>query len=188
MNEYKQYRRKQIAELADYSPDLDMTGVSISDADLKNGSPKIGDKIARNPKNHNDRWLIAKDYFNDNFSPKPNVKVICLCGSTRFTPEMMQLTWEYAKLGILAIGWFVRPMHEGETQDHHLAEKEGVAELFDELHFRKIDLADEVMVLNIGGYIGNSTRSEINYASSIGKPVKYLETIVTGREGIVTSL
>jgi hypothetical protein len=67
MSEYKQYRRKQIAELADWSPDLDMTGVSISDADIKNGSPKGGDKIARNPKNHEDRWLVAKDYFNDNF-------------------------------------------------------------------------------------------------------------------------
>ena len=65
--EYKQYRRKQIAELADWSPDTDMAGVSISEADLKNGSPKIGDKIARNPKNHQDRWLIANDYFRDNF-------------------------------------------------------------------------------------------------------------------------
>ena len=40
--------------------------VSISDADVKNGSPKIGDKIARNPKNHEDQWLVAKDYFEDN--------------------------------------------------------------------------------------------------------------------------
>src|SRR5690554_2261658 len=66
-HEYKQYRRKQIAELADWSPDTDMTGVSISDADLKNGSPKAGDKISRYPKNHQDRWLVANDYFNDNF-------------------------------------------------------------------------------------------------------------------------
>ena len=41
--------------------------VSISDADLKNGSPKIGDMIARNPKNHNDQWLVAEQYFKDNF-------------------------------------------------------------------------------------------------------------------------
>ncbi len=65
--EYKQYRRKQIAELADWEPGFDMVGVSISDADKTNGSPKVGDKIGRNPKNHNDKWLIAKDYFNDNF-------------------------------------------------------------------------------------------------------------------------
>jgi hypothetical protein len=101
-------------------------------------------------------------------------KVICLCGSTRFTNEMMQLTWEYAKLGVLALGWLVRPLHEGETQDHHLAEKEGVAELFDTLHFRKIDLADEVMVVNVNGYYGDSTKREIAYAQEHGKPVKYL--------------
>lgn len=65
--EYKQYRRKQIAELADWTTDIDMTGVSISDADIKSGSPKSGDKIARNPANHKDRWLVAKDYFDVNF-------------------------------------------------------------------------------------------------------------------------
>jgi len=41
--------------------------VSISQADLDNGSPKIGDMIARNPKNHNDQWLVAEQYFKDNF-------------------------------------------------------------------------------------------------------------------------
>ena len=45
----------------------------------------------------------------------------------------------------------------------------------DELHLRKIDLADEVMVLNVGGYIGDSTRREIEYANAHGKPVRYLE-------------
>jgi hypothetical protein len=67
--EYKQYRKKQIAELADWEPGFDMTGVSISDADKASGSPKIGDKIARNTKSHNDKWLVAADYFNDNFEP-----------------------------------------------------------------------------------------------------------------------
>jgi cell division protein FtsB len=46
----------------------------------------------------------------------------------------------------------------------------------DELHKRKIDLADEVLVLNVGGYIGESTRSEIEYARKLGKPVRYLES------------
>lgn len=140
MNEYKQYRRKQIAELADWSPDMDMTGVSISEADLKSGSPKLGDKIARNPKNHQDRWLVAAAYFNDNFEPiNRGVKIICLCGSTRFTPEMMQLSWGYAKVGVLAIGWFVRPTRKGEPE-HHLAELEGIAEQLDELHLRRLTL------------------------------------------------
>jgi len=64
---YKQYHRKQIAELADWEPGFDMTGVSISDADIKNGSPKQGDKIARNPAGHNDKWLVAEGYFESNF-------------------------------------------------------------------------------------------------------------------------
>lgn len=67
-DEYYQYRRKQIAEMADWREGFDMTGVSISDADKQAGSPKIGDKIARNPKNHADKWLVAADYFADNFA------------------------------------------------------------------------------------------------------------------------
>ncbi len=49
----------------------------------------------------------------------------------------------------------------------------------DELHKRKIDLADEVLVLNVGGYIGESTRSEIDYATQAGKPIRYWEPLVT---------
>lgn len=65
--EFKQYRRKQIAELADWHLEFDMTGVSVSEVDRENGSPKKGDKIARNPSNHNDKWLVAKKYFEENF-------------------------------------------------------------------------------------------------------------------------
>ena len=69
MTEFKQYRRKQIAELRPYQGETLSPGVSISQADIENGSPKIGDMIARNPKNHNDQWLVAQDYFEDNFEP-----------------------------------------------------------------------------------------------------------------------
>lgn len=77
--EFKQYRRKQIAELRPVTgSDIaykrsygnlkrDDVEISISAEDLKNGSPKRGDMIARNPKNHNDQWLVAKQYFEDNF-------------------------------------------------------------------------------------------------------------------------
>jgi len=69
MSEYKQYRRKQIAELADWHEGFDMTRVSVSAADAAAGSPKLGDKIARNPVNHDDKWLVAADYFSENFEP-----------------------------------------------------------------------------------------------------------------------
>ena len=81
--DFKKFRRKQIAELRPVN-ESDITrfnnigflhikdepfgyNVSISDADKQNGSPKIGDMIARNPENHKDQWLIAEKYFNDNF-------------------------------------------------------------------------------------------------------------------------
>lgn len=71
--EWKQYRRKGLSEMQeidcgeDTATTLMYAGVSISQADLDNGSPRPGDMIARNPKNHNDQWLVAKKYFEDNF-------------------------------------------------------------------------------------------------------------------------
>jgi hypothetical protein len=70
MSEFKQYRRKQIAELREFVPGETLSDrVSISPADKDAGRPKPGDMIARNPKNHDDQWLIAADYFADNFEP-----------------------------------------------------------------------------------------------------------------------
>ena len=67
MTEFKQYRRKQIAELRPWAPGEPLDDVSISAEDIKAGSPKTGDMIARNPKNHADQWLVAAQYFADNF-------------------------------------------------------------------------------------------------------------------------
>jgi hypothetical protein len=66
-NLWKQYQRKQIAELRPYDPIESMDGISISIPDKEAGSPKVGDMIARNPKNHDDMWLVAAQYFQDNF-------------------------------------------------------------------------------------------------------------------------
>lgn len=67
MSEFKQYRRKGLSEMRPYVEGEELNElVSISEADLKNGSPKLGDMIARNPKNHNDQWLVAKEYFEEN--------------------------------------------------------------------------------------------------------------------------
>jgi len=67
-SKFKQYRRTQIAELRPYQGEALSDRVSISKPDLEAGSPKIGDMIARNPKNHDDQWLIAEEYFINNFS------------------------------------------------------------------------------------------------------------------------
>jgi hypothetical protein len=64
---FKRYRRTQIAEMEPWVEGYDMTGVSVSASDLAAGSPRTGDMIARNPKNHADRWLVAAMYFADHF-------------------------------------------------------------------------------------------------------------------------
>lgn len=70
MPEYRRYRRTQIAEMADWEPGFNMSWVSVSLVDAVGGSPKEGDKIPRNPANHEDRWLVAADYFTANFAPE----------------------------------------------------------------------------------------------------------------------
>jgi len=68
--EFKPYRRKQIAELRPYRPGEELSErVSISAGDREAGSPKKGDMIARNPDNHEDQWLVSKEYFEANFEP-----------------------------------------------------------------------------------------------------------------------
>lgn len=63
---WKNYKRKGLSEMRPYEQGEDVSGVSISAPDKKNGSPKEGDMIARNPKNHADQWLVAKKYFEEN--------------------------------------------------------------------------------------------------------------------------
>lgn len=70
MIEWTQYRRTQIAEMTPWVAGFDMNAVSVSVSDRMGGSPKEGDMIARNPKNHADQWLVAAAYFADNFEAK----------------------------------------------------------------------------------------------------------------------
>lgn len=103
---------------------------------------------------------------------RPPNTIICLVGSTKFTREMMIRSWELSKQNCIVLGWNVLP-HD-MCVDSHGAEAEGVKEQIDELHKRKIDMCDEVHVINISGYIGESTRSEIEYALDLRKRVKFL--------------
>ena len=63
----KNYIKKQVQPMTPYKSGMDMNGVSISDADKNNGSPKDGDMIAVSPSNKDDRWLVAKKFFDDNY-------------------------------------------------------------------------------------------------------------------------
>ena len=98
--------------------------------------------------------------------------IVCLCGSTRFTDIMQVKQWEFTKAGHIVLTWCALP--EWYFNGPHIGDREGVKEAIDELHKRKIDLCDFVFVIDVEGYIGQSTRSEIDYAEAHGKPVKYL--------------
>lgn len=63
------YRKKQSQEMFPWSPETDMEGVSISQSDVLNGSPKLGDMIAINANDTTDKWLVAKKFFEDNYEP-----------------------------------------------------------------------------------------------------------------------
>ena len=107
-----------------------------------------------------------------------NYKVITLCGSTRFTDEFLKVQKELTLKGniVISVGLF------GHSDDSEVWENmdEGTLtktkEMLDDMHKRKIDMADEIFVINVGGYIGDSTKSEIEYAKAHGKKVNYLES------------
>jgi len=97
-------------------------------------------------------------------------KVITLCGSTKFKDEFLQQQKRLTLEGniVISVGMFG---HSGDQE----VWSEGVKDMLDDMHKRKIDMADEIFVINVGGYIGSSTKSEIAYAQSTGKMVRYLE-------------
>ena len=106
-----------------------------------------------------------------------NYKVITLCGSTRFKDEFMKAQKELTLKGniVISVGLFG---HSGdwevwENMDEGTITK--TKEMLDDMHKRKIDMADEIFVINVGGYIGDSTKSEIEYAKSTNKKVNFLE-------------
>lgn len=108
-----------------------------------------------------------------------NYKVITLCGSTRFKDDFMRVQKELTLKGniVISVGLFG---HSGDDEvwdgmDEGTLSK--TKEMLDDMHKRKIDMADEIFVINVGGYIGDSTRSEIEYAINTGKKVNYLEKI-----------
>ena len=96
--------------------------------------------------------------------------VITLCGSTRFKEQFLEAQKRLTLAGniVISVGLFG---HSGDDE----VWAEGTKEMLDDMHKRKIDMADEIFVINVGGYIGQSTRSEIDYAKRNGKTVKYLE-------------
>ena len=99
-------------------------------------------------------------------------KVITLCGSTRFKEQFLEAQKRLTLEGniVISVGLF------GHTGDDEVW-TEGTKGMLADMHKRKIDMADEIFVINVDGYIGRSTRSEIEYARDNGKTVNYLEPV-----------
>lgn len=106
-------------------------------------------------------------------------KVITLCGSTRFKDEFLQTQKRLTLEGniVISVGLFG---HSGDSEvwenmsDGTLTKTK---EMLDDMHKRKIDMADEIFVINKNGYIGSSTQGEIDYAKKHGKIIRYLEEV-----------
>ena len=97
-------------------------------------------------------------------------KVITLCGSTKFKDDFLKEQKRLSLAGniVISVGLFG---HSGDDE----VWTEGTKEMLDDMHKRKIDMADEIFVINKGGYIGSSTKSEIEYAIKTNKTVNYME-------------
>jgi len=102
-------------------------------------------------------------------------KIVCLCGSTRFMDAFQAANLKLTCEGVIVLSVGTNTKTDAELTRENYFKDPSIKLRLDELHKRKIDLCDEVFVLNVGGYIVESTRSEIDYAKSIGKPIKYLE-------------
>lgn len=95
-------------------------------------------------------------------------QIVCLCGSTRFAQEFRAVNRDLTLAGTIVVA-----PAEFEHAGNQITDEQKAA--LGALHFAKIDLADRVMVVNPGGYIGESTRREIHYALQAGKPVEYTD-------------
>ena len=104
-------------------------------------------------------------------------KVITLCGSTKFKDEFLKAQKDLTLKGniVISVGLFG---HSGDSEVWENMDEGTLIktkEMLDDMHKRKIDMSDEIFVINVNGYIGDSTKSEIEYAIKTGKKVNYLE-------------
>lgn len=100
-------------------------------------------------------------------------EIVCICGSTRFVDEMSAANRELTFAGVIVVAPGVFLHAEDHEADEMITHEQKTA--LDALHLRKIDLADRVLVVNPGGYVGESTSREIAYAQATGKPISFTD-------------
>ena len=108
---------------------------------------------------------------NDKSSITNKYKIITLCGSIKFKDEFMRVQEKLTLDGNIVL----TPNFFNNIKKEDIGERR--KKMLDEMHKQKIDMSDEIYVINVGGYIGESTKSEIEYAKAEGKKIDYLECI-----------
>ena len=119
----------------------------------------------------------ARFIFDDEKGGAARPKIVCLCGSTRFFKEFLRANLEETMKGHIVLG-----IGNYRCSDKRLGVTKEQKTMLDLLHLRKIEMADEVLILNKGGYIGPSTKNEMHYAIRQGKIVKFLEDVHVKRD------
>jgi hypothetical protein len=125
--------------------------------------------VALTDKQRHEGFERCRELFLSQTVEVPNT-IVCLCGSGRFKEAFEKAEFDETLEGkiVLTIGCNTHDIARTDELKHHKP-------MLDELHLRKIDLADEVLILNVGGYIGESTSRELAYARSKGKTIRFLE-------------
>lgn len=143
-----------------------------------------------------DRNVYYKEKSKDHFEQYERPVIVCLCGSTRFYQQFQEANYKETIQGkiVLSVGFYPHISKKRMIVDGCMGEQEVLVDIvsehsqekgctpkekikLDELHLRKIDLADEILILNVGGYIGESTRRELEHAKKKGKLIRYLESL-----------
>lgn len=131
----------------------------------RNAGGQAGKVTARPAMSKNRSNVVKVLHWGDN---PPSI--ICLCGSTKFKAEFLSANRGFTLAGHVVLMPGVFGHTDGGFLDKEMKKK------LDDLHLKKIDMADVVYVINVNGYIGESTRREIEYAQSLGKTIRYLES------------
>jgi hypothetical protein len=121
-------------------------------------------------------WTLCENHHSfSNQPPRPHI--VCLCGSTRFSEAYQKANLLETLAGniVLTIGADMKSDNE-LFASMSADELQSVKQRLDDLHLQKIRLADSILVLNVDGYIGDSTRREIEFAAKAGKLIRYWES------------
>ena len=105
---------------------------------------------------------------------KLNPKIVTLCGSSKYCDIMAICAWFIERdEQAITMGLHLLPMWYTMKAESHIAETEGVAEAMDKLHLKKIEISDEIFVVNFNDYIGDSTRREVEYSMKLNKRIRW---------------